>query len=398
MAKAVDKLSARRAASETKPGRHGDGGGLYLNVTATGAKSWVFIWKQHGRRREMGLGSLSDVTLAEAREKATKARRQAHSGLDPITERDRSSAIGITFGKAADDLIASMEPNWRSAKHRAQWKMTLLEYCKSLRSKPVSAIETADVLAVLQPIWGKKPETASRIRGRIERVLDYARALGEREGENPARWRGHLSSILPHRAKLTRGHHRALPILETPAFMSRLRGSEGVGARALEFTILTAARSNEVLGLVWTELDPDRTLWTVPRERMKGGREHRVPLSGRATEILLQMESTRVGNFVFPGMRRGKSLSSGALEAVLTRMQIEATPHGFRSTFRDWVGEHTSFSTELAEIALAHRVGDKTEQAYRRGDALDRRRELMEAWASFTNTTATGQKIVPIRG
>jgi integrase len=261
--------------------------------------------------------------------------------------------------------------------------MTLRVYCASIRSKSVADVSTDDVLLVLKPLWLTKAETASRLRGRIERVLDFAKARGMRSGENPARWRSHLDAILPKRAKLTRGHHKAIPFNELPAFMQDLREREGVAPRALEFLILTAARSGEVLGARWEEIDLPGGLWTVPRDRMKAGREHRVPLSHRAVAILSELEATRASDFVFPGLKRGSPLSSMALEMTMRRMKANATVHGFRSAFRDWAGECTSFQRELAEGALAHLVGDAVERAYRRGDALEKRRELMEEWDLF---------------
>jgi integrase len=381
MAKQLHTLSARTVATLTKPGRHSDGGGLYLNVTATGARSWVFMWKVAGKRREMGLGSLRDVSLAKARQRAADARQKLADGLDPIATRDKPKVMN--FGEAADALMASMSSSWRNEKHRAQWKMTLTVYCEPLRARSVAEIGTEDVLKVLQPLWTAKAETASRLRGRIERVFDFARARGQRTGENPARWRGHLDAILPKRAKLTRGHHKAMPFNEVPAFMAALREREGVAPRALEFAIQTAARSGEVLGARWSEFDLEARIWTVPGARMKAAREHRVPLSAQAVEILRQMEQGRLGEFVFPGMRSGRPLSVMALEMVLRRMKADVTVHGFRSAFRDWAGERTHFPREVAEAALAHLVGDAVERAYRRGDALEKRRKLMDAWAGF---------------
>jgi integrase len=383
MAKQLHTLSARTVATLTAPGRHSDGGGLYLNVTASGARSWVFMWKVAGKRREMGLGSLRDVPLAKARDRAADARQKLTDGLDPIATRHKPRVM--TFAEAADALIESMASSWRNEKHRAQWKMTLTVYCEPLRSRSVAEIGTEDVLKVLQPLWRTKPETASRLRGRIERVFDFARARGQRSGENPARWRGHLDAILPKRAKLTRGHHKAMPFDEVPAFMAALREREGVAPRALEFAILTAARSGEVLGARWDEVDLEAGVWTVPATRMKAGREHRVPLSAPAVEILRQMEHKRLGEYVFPGMKSGRPLSVMALEMVLRRMKVDVTVHGFRSAFRDWAGERTHFPREVAQAALAHLVGDVVERAYRRGDALEKRRKLMDAWVGFLN-------------
>jgi integrase len=273
----------------------------------------------------------------------------------------------MTFGEAADALIESMAPSWRNEKHKAQWGMTLRVYCEPIRNKPVSDVTTDDVLWVLKPIWRSKAETASRLRGRIERVLDYAKTHGMRSGENPARWRGHLDAALPRRQKLTRGHHKAMPYEAVPAFLSALRNMEGVSPRALEFTILTAARTGEVIGARWEEVDLEARLWVLPASRTKAGREHRVPLSARASAIIAALEEVRVSGYVFPSVRRDKPLSNMAMEAVLRRMKQDVTVHGFRSAFRDWVGEETDFPREVAEAALGHIVGDAVERAYRRG-------------------------------
>ncbi len=394
MSKQLHKLSARAVATLSKPGRHSDGGGLYLNLTGSSARSWVFMWKVAGRRREIGLGSLRGVSLAKARDRAAEARRLLAEGLDPLAARTKPRTI--TFGEAADALIESMSPSWRNEKHRAQWRMTLTAYCGPIRTIPVADVTTEDVLRVLRPVWAKKSETGSRLRGRIERVLDFAKAKGTRSGENPARWRGHLDAVLPRRHKLTRGHHKAMPFDEVPQFVDRLCGMEGVAPRALEFLILTAGRTGEVLGAKWEEIDLVNRTWTVPRTRMKAGREHRVPLTDRALAILADLQEIQSCEYVFPGLKRGRPLSNMALEAVLRRMKVEATVHGFRSAFRDWAGERTHFPREIAEAALAHLVGDAVERAYRRGDALEKRRELMDAWA--THCTSFGLVITRLRG
>jgi integrase len=392
MARQLHTLSARTVASLTKPGRHSDGGGLYLNITHSGARSWVFMWKAGGKRREMGLGALRDVPLAKARERAAEVRQKLADGLDPIAARDNKPKL-MTFGEAADALIESMSSSWRNEKHRAQWKMTLTAYCEPLRCKPVTDIGTEDVLKVLQPLWTTKPETASRLRERMERVFDFARARGQGNGENPARWRGHLDAVLPKRAKLTRGHHKAMPFDEVPAFMTALGDRDGIAARALEFAILTAARSGEVMGARWDEFDLEARVWMVPATRMKAGRVHRVPLSARAVEILREMQQKRFSDLVFPGTKPGRPLSVMALEMVLRRMKVDVTVHGFRSAFRDWAGERTHFPREVAEAALAHLVGDAVERAYRRGDALEKRRELMDAWANFLEQQHQGNVV-----
>jgi integrase len=356
-------------------------------VSGTGARKWVFRFTFGGRVTEMGLGNAA-VTLAQARDKAAEARKLIASGINPIEARREAERIALgkpVFGQCADELLAATSSEWRNEKHKAQWHMTLETYAKPLRAMPVDEIDTADVLSVLQPLWQSRPETASRLRGRIEAVLDAARAKGHisRNEANPARWRGHLDKLLPKRRKLTRGHHAAMPYPEVPEFIGRLREREAVGAIALEFAILTAARSGEVLGVRWAEFDLESKVWTIPAARMKAGREHRVPLSSRALAILEAVAKGRTGVFVFPGQRPGKPLSGMAMEMVLRLMNVDVTVHGFRSSFRDWCGEATSFPRELAEAALAHVSGDATERAYRRGDALEKRRGLIHAWVSF---------------
>ncbi len=374
----MGKLTARKVET-AKPGKYGDGAGLQLAVAPTGAKKWVlrFLWQ--GRPREMGLGSYPEVGLAEAREKALAGRRLARSGVDPIADRRKDSGIP-TFGELADEIAGQLGEGFRNEKHKTQWRMTLTVYAEPLRDKPVDKIETADVLAVLQPIWQTKPETASRVRGRIERVLNAANAKGYRTGENPAAWRGHLENLLPKRQTLARGHHAAMAYADVPAFVAGLRERVATAALALEFAILTAARSGEVLGVRWSEIDLDAKVWTIPAERMKAAREHRVPLSEPALAVLGKVSEAKVSDFVFPGQRAGKPLSVMALERVLRRMDVKVTTHGFRSSFRDWAGNETPFPREIAEHALAHVIGNKAEQAYRRSDALARRRELMAAW------------------
>jgi integrase len=375
-------LNARLVSALSKPGRYADGAGLYLVVNKGGSKQWVFLFRFGGRPREMGLGGASAVTLADARKLADGCRAKVAMGVNPIEAR-QSELFVPTFGECVDEFLASMSSQWRNQKHRAQWTMTMTEYTAAIRPMPVNTIGTIDVLQVLKPIWQKIPETASRLRGRIERVLDAARAKGLRSGENPARWRGHLDNLLPARQKLTKGHLAAMPYKEVPAFVASLRGCDDIAALALEFAILTAARSGEVLGANWSEIDSVVRIWIVPAIRMKAGREHRVPLSDRAMAIVAQMKKVRTSDYVFPGYLEGRPLCSTALGMVLRRMQVLVTVHGFRSAFRDWCGETTSFPREVAEAALAHVVGDATERAYRRGDALEKRRKLMEAWAAY---------------
>ena len=384
----MGKLTARKVET-AKAGKYGDGGGLQLAVAPTGAKKWVLRFLYQGKAREMGLGSYPEVGLAEAREKALAGRRLARSGVDPIQARKKGEDVP-TFGEIADEIADQLAEGFRNEKHKAQWRMTLTVYAEPLRAKPIDKIETADVLAVLQPIWQKKPETASRLRGRIERVLNAAKAKGYRTGENPAAWRGHLENLLPRQQKLARGHHAAMPYRDIPAFVARLQERQAVAALALEFAILTATRSGEVLGARWQEIDLDEKVWTVPRGRTKAAREHRVPLSSRAAAIIEKMNEARTGDYVFPGQTANRPLSVMAMEMVLRRMGIEeATVHGFRSGFRDFAGNETIFPREIAEHALAHVIGDKAEQAYRRSDALARRRELMDAWANFCERGAS---------
>ena len=388
MARQVDKLTARKVDTVKAPGRHSDGGGLYLNVTESGAKSWLFMFKKAGRRREMGLGSVRDVPLARARTLASEARQNLAGGRDPLAMRAKPASM--TFREAAAALVDSMSSSWRNAKHRAQWSMTLTVYCAPIAGMAAADVTTDDVLGVLKPLWLTKPETASRLRGRIERTLDFAKARGMRSGENQARWRGHLDALLPKRPKLTRGHHKAMAFVDVPEFMEKLRKRDGAAPAALEFAILNAARSGEVLGATWNEMDLEARVWTIPAERMKAGRRHRVPLTDRGIEILRAMSQVRTSDFVFAGMKAGRPLSGMALEMVLRRMKADVTVHGFRSAFRDWAGESTACPREIAEAALAHLVGDEVERAYRRGDALEKRRSLMDAWEAFCASSKRG--------
>jgi integrase len=383
----ASKLTSRKVET-AKPGKYSDGGNLYLIVSETGSRKWVLRFTWRGRAKEMGLGSAASVPLADAREKAANARRKIARGLNPIDERKREGGIP-TFGEIADDVWETLSAGFRSEKHKVQWKSTLETYANPLRNKPVDAVATDDVLAVLKPIWTTKAETASRVRGRIEKVLDAAKAKGFRDGENPARWRGHLDHLLPRPSKLAGGHHAAMPYEDVAAFIANLRKHEATSALALELCILTAARSGEILGMRWSEIDLDKKIWTVAANRMKAGREHRVPLSPRAVAILRRLEKVKAGEFVFPGRARNKPLSSKAMGLVLLRMKVEdATIHGFRSSFRDWAGNVSSFPREVVETALAHVIGDKAEQAYRRSDALEKRRRLMDAWAAYCERPA----------
>lgn len=384
------KLTARAAAT-TKPGRYGDGGGLWLVVSKTGARKWVFRFTFERRVTEMGLGN-GVVSLAEARRGSEEARRLLAAGRNPIKARDdakRQSSCRPTFGAVVEGFLAAKEGGWRNEKHRAQWRMTLERYAAPLWDVPVDEVNTAGVLGVLQPIWTRIPETASRLRGRIESVLDSARAKGHihRNEINPARWRGHLDAVLPRARKLTRGHHAALPFDEVPALFQQLKSSRGVAAEALKFTILTAARTNEALGAEWGEFDLKRSLWAVPPTRMKSGREHRVPLSAPVMKLLEDLGNARESRYVFPGVKPDRPLSNMSMDMLLRRLSVNATVHGFRSSFRDWCGEASDFPREVAEAALSHVIGDQTERAYRRGDALEKRRALMDLWAAHVTST-----------
>ena len=394
------------------PGLHAIGGvsGLYLQVLPSGGRSWVLRAMIGGKRRDMGLGGFPDVTVAGAREAARRAREKIDNGQDPIEVRQKAkmalradSAKALTFEEAAKTYIAAHESSWRNAKHREQWRNTLQSLAYPHIGKlSVRDIDLPHILAVLTPVWRERTETAARLRGRIESVLDWATARGYRDGLNPARWRGHLDKMLPNPSKIkSQGHLAALPVADVGLFMSRLGDVSGLGARALEFAILAAARSGEVRGAEWREIDLSAKVWTIPAARMKAGREHRVPLTPAMLSILQSLPRFGDGDLVFPSSK-GRKLSDRTLLAVLRRMEIPVTVHGFRSTFRDWCGEYTNFPREIAEAALAHSTGNAVEQAYRRGDALEKRRRLMEAWAAFiTKSTGTSRVISirdPIRG
>ena len=397
MARKVGKLTPAQVRHAGTPGLYGDGGGLWLNVGANGNKSWLYRYMLDGRAREMGLGSLHTIGLAEARDRAREARRLCLDGIDPIdrkhAERDArrlAAASAVTFKDCAAKYIGANRAGWRNAKHAAQWDATLATYAyPTFGALPVGAIDTGHVTRALEPIWTTKPETASRVRGRIEAVLDYAATHRWRQGENPARWRGHLENVLPKRSKVrTVRHHAALGWREIGAFMAKLSEQEGVAARALQFVILTAARTGEVIGARWSEMDMKHAVWIVPAGRTKVNREHRVPLSNAALAMLREFAEHRVDadGFVFPGRIGG--LSNMALLMALRRMgRADLTAHGFRSTFRDWAAE-TGKPNDVAEAALSHTLGNKTQAAYQRGNLLDRRRQLMEQWAQYCEATS----------
>jgi integrase len=373
---------------------------LYLRVDPSGAKSWVFRYAIAGRQRDLGLGSAADFTLAEARDRALAARKLVADGQDPIEAKEAkrraaavASATAMTFQACAEAYIAAHRAGWKNPKHAAQWPSTLSTYVYPIfGSLPVAAIDTGLVMKAIEPIWTEKPETASRVRGRIESVLDWAAAREYRQGENPARWRGHLENLLPKKSKVRRvEHHAALPYPEIADFMAELRSKDGIAADALEFAILTAARTGEVIGATWAEFDLEHRLWSVPGERMKAGREHRVPLSEAAMAVLAALK--REGDRVFP-------VSNMAMNMLLRRMGKNGlTVHGFRSTFSDWAAERTNFPSEVRELALAHAVGNKVEAAYRRGDLFGKRRELAEAWAHYCEGEEPAEsKVVRLAG
>jgi integrase len=389
MARSINKLSARTVETVKVPGRYSDGGNLYLSISNNGGRRWVFMYRFAGKQREMGLGSASraGTSLARARELAAEARTALTAGLDPLELRNsrmQSEGAVPSFGECAIAYVEAHRKSWRSEKHIAQWTKTLTTHCAQIWVKPVSEIDTEALLKVLQPVWERLPETARRLRGRIEKVLDAAAVRGFRSGENPARWRGHLQNLFAKPQMLARRHHAALPYERLPELMAELRGRQSLAARALEFAILTACRSGEVRCARWDEIDLEKAVWMIPANRMKAGKEHRVPLSDRGVAILTILQEMRTSDFVFPGNAPGRPLSALAMARQLQRMNANAvTVHGFRSTFRDWASETTAFPHEVCEQALAHAIGNKTEAAYRRGDLFEKRRKLMDAWADY---------------
>lgn len=400
------KLNAREVETQKAPGTYADGNGLYLQVSAGGAKSWILRYQRDGRRREFGLGSFGAVGLAQAREKAIDARRLLANGTDPIDARraERINAVvaevkTITFRECAERYIQAHKAGWRSPKSLKAWEGTLAAFVYPVfGGVPVDQVDVGMVLRAIEPIWQSTTETASRVRGRIEAILDWARARGYRTGENAARWRGHMDQLLPAPTKVRRVQHlAALPYAELPVFMAELRQQDGMAARALEFAILTCCRTGEVLGMRWSEVDLADRLWIIPAERMKAHREHRVPLSREAIAVLTKVGTVRLGQHVFPGQVPGRPLSNMALLMTLRRMKrADLTAHGFRSTFRDWAAERTAVAGEVAELALAHAVGSRVEAAYRRGDQFEKRRLLAEQWARFATSPASG-KVLPLR-
>jgi len=389
----MGKLTALQVAKAKNRGLIGDGGGLYLQITARGSKSWIFRYRVDGRLRDHGLGSVNTLSLLEARDAALECRKLRLQGIDPIDAKKKrrvtaqlDAAKSLSFADCAESYIEAHKSGWKSAKHASQWTATLTTYAyPTFGDLPVAEVDVGLVLKAIEKIWTEKPETAGRVRGRIEAVLDWAKVRGYRDGENPARWRGNLAHLLPARNKMARVvHHAALPYAEIGDFWVHLSKQSGTAAQALRYAILTAARTSEVLGATWDEIDIEQAMWTIPAERMKASSEHRVPLPPQAVAILKVLLKQRTGEYVFPGMKAGRPLSNMSLLAVLKRMnRPDITAHGFRSTFRDWAAECTETPREVAETALAHTLSNKVEAAYRRSDLIDKRRVLMEDWAGY---------------
>lgn len=417
----VNRLSPMGVQKLKAPGYFADGAGLYLQVSPSLTKSWIYRYTLNGRSREMGLGPLQTLGLAEARKRAAECRLLVLDGFDPIDARkiakqkkQLEDARSMTFAECAKKYIDSHRDRWKNPKHASQWENTLATYVNPVfGSLPVQDVDTTLVLRVLEPLWREKTETGSRVRGRIESVLSWATSRGLRVGENPARWRGHIETQFPKRSEVSEVRHQpALPYEQIGAFVAELRRREGVAALALEFGILTAVRSGEVRGAVWDEIDTSAAIWTIPAARMKMKAGHTVPLSPRAIEIIEQMKQVKNGDYVFPAAGGKKPLSDATLAAVIKRMNGDAeppkwrdpkqnnapvVPHGFRSTFRDWAGESTNFPREIAEKALAHAIGSKVESAYLRGDLFEKRRQLMNAWERFCNQPKQPAEVLPIR-
>lgn len=407
MARIKNKLTVKAVTSLKSPGYFSDGGGLYLQVSKSLTKSWLFIYKKAGKKFEVGLGRLSEKnSLEKARKEAKRYEDLLGSGGDPLTEKRRlereqllANALSMTFKQCAEAYIGINKHGWKNVKHVQQWENTLTQYCYPIIGRlSIADVDTALVIKCLEPIWITKTETASRLRGRIEQVLSWATVSGYRTGDNPARWRGHLDKLLPKPSKVQNvKHHSALSYVETAAFIEQLRQQEGIAAQCLEFTILTAARTNETIGATWNEIDLDAKVWTIPKERMKADKEHRVPLSDKCLDLLSTMQAIRFNDFVFPGQRKG--LSNMAMLKLLERMdRKDLTVHGFRSTFRDWAAESTAYPGEVVEMCLAHTIKNQAEAAYRRGDLLEKRLRLMNDWAMYCNTErTTSDNVTPFR-
>jgi integrase len=402
----LNRLSTLKVSGLKGKGMYADGGGLYLRIGESGTKGWIFRFGENGKLHDMGLGPLHTISLAEARELATECRKLRLKGIDPIAHRraslaarKASAAKAMTFRQCAESYMASHEDAWRNAIHRNQWRRSLATYVyPALGGLPVAAIDTGLVMKIIEPLWKSKTETASRVRARIEGILDWAKVRGFRAGENPARWRGHLDHLLPARARVKRvKHFAAMPYAQIGGFMADLRDQTNLGARALEFTILTAARTEQTRGATWPEIDLGAKIWTIPAERMKGGREHKVPLSAPAVALLKDMAAIRHSDFVFPGAGERPIYARAMAMALRRHTRDDVTVHGFRSTFRDWAAEQTDFPREVAEHALAHSIGSAVERAYARGDLFDKRRKLMNAWADVCAKPPVSVAVTPTR-
>jgi integrase len=396
----INKLTAARVKQETRPGRYGDGGGLYLEVSPSGGKSWIFMWKRNGRRRCMGLGSEQIISLEKARKLAKNAAEAVNDGRDPIADRKKERDRAITFAQAAEQCCADIGAKWKAERYRQNWLSSLTIHAKRLANKTVSEITTDHVEQVMRPLWSEQPDLALRLRERIEQILDWAKAKEYRDGENPARWKGNLKyrmGALPPKHERVE-HMAALPYDEIPAFMAKLRAIDDSlhRARALELTILTAARSGEVFWATWDEINFTERLWIIPKERMKKLREHIVPLSDRAFQIVKDQYETRSSKLIFPGARDDRPMSNTQMLFMLQRLGVRVTVHGFRSTFRDWAGDLTRYPRDVIELALAHVTGNAVERAYRRGTALEQRRELMDAWATYCERPPVTDNVIPI--
>ncbi|MEO0544949.1 MAG: integrase arm-type DNA-binding domain-containing protein [Pseudomonadota bacterium] len=399
MARPIHKLTDRQIRAANAKGRVSDGGGLYLRISPTGSKSWSFMWNRDKRRREIGLGAYPDRSLASARDIASRMREAIGAGSSPLAVLNSQESCSNTFAACVDAFLAAHESAWRNEKHRWQWRSTLETYGAPLMKRDVSDITIQDVRDILLPIWLEKHETASRLRGRIERVIDYAIAEGWRTQPNPAIWRGGLKGLLPAVRATQKQHFPAMDYREVPAFMDRIRGHEALAARALEFVILTAGRTGEVINATWDEIDLDEALWTIPGRRMKAGRTHVVPLSEPAIDLLRKLSKTKTGDFIFEGQKPGRPMSQMAMLMLLRRMKLEnVTVHGFRSSFRDWAGNETSFAREVAEACLAHEVGSQVERSYRRQRALDKQRDLLRLWATYISKAKQSENVVALHG
>jgi len=405
MARTLNRLSAVKVQKAKRPGMYCDGGGLYLRVAEGGSKQWIYRYVTNGRPRDMGIGGTHVLTLAEARERAREASKLRLDGIDPIAHKHAqraaaavAAASAMTFRQSAEGFIRDNEASWSNAKHRLEWERSLAKYAfPVIGNLPVAAIDTPLVLKVIKPLWQRVPKTASKVRGRIDNILGWATVHHYRAGDNPARWQGHLEHALP--SVQTGEHHAAMPYAEVPAFLAKLRQQTSVPAKCLEFVILTAARLGEALGATWDEVDLDNRVWTVPASRMKAGKEHKVPLSAAAIAVLQELHAIRQSDYVFPGAHPGKAIGHNAPLKLLNEITGTAvTVHGFRSSFRDWAAERTSFPREVAEAALAHAVPSQVEAAYKRTDFFDRRRRLMEAWSDYCSKPAATGKVLPIRG